>query len=194
MSQQSDVIDFHIAFGHPVADFPNLHRDTDVRELRMELLNEEFNEYLDAERNNDLIGIADALGDMLYIILGTAAVYGIPLEEVFTEIHRSNMTKLGLDGKPVYDENGKVIKGPLYQKPNIKGVIAITRFWHLWDNEPASVEDERRFARFTGSFEITGEYTSNNEPVAVTFAKSHSRHIDIHPGVKPNTTTFHIQF
>lgn len=84
----------------------------DIRELRIQLLREEFEEYLRAEAAHDLVDVADALADMLYVIYGTAVSYGIPMDEVFSEVHASNMSKLGPDGQPIFREDGKVLKGP----------------------------------------------------------------------------------
>lgn len=97
--------------------------DEDERILRIKLLREEFDEYLEGEDNNDIIEIADALGDMMYIIYGTAISYGIPLDEVFKEIHDSNMSKLDKNGKPIYREDGKILKGESYFKPDIKRIL-----------------------------------------------------------------------
>lgn len=86
---------------------------------------EENEEYLEAARNGDLIEVADALGDMLYILCGTILEHGMQykIEEVFEEIQRSNMSKLGHDGKPIYREDGKVMKGPNYFKPDIEAIL-----------------------------------------------------------------------
>ncbi len=86
---------------------------------------EENLEYLEAAKGNDMIEVADALGDMLYILCGTILSHGMQhkIVEVFDEIQRSNMSKLGEDGKPIYREDGKVLKGPNYFKPNIKGSL-----------------------------------------------------------------------
>jgi predicted HAD superfamily Cof-like phosphohydrolase len=177
MTPEEMLIEFHKAFGHPIARFPNLHRDNSVRELRMELLNEEFNEYLDAETSNDLVGVADALGDMLYIIYGTALAYGIPIQAVLEEIHRSNMSKLGLDNKPVYAENGKITKGPFYTKPNLRRVIALRRFEIL-----AEAEDCDGFGwDFLDDTTVIGQYFAHAEPNAVAFAKSHAVEYSIQP-------------
>jgi predicted HAD superfamily Cof-like phosphohydrolase len=88
-------------------------------------MREENEEYLEAANNNDLVEVADALGDMLYILCGTIIEHGMQdkIEEVFNEIQRSNMSKLGEDGKPIYREDGKVLKGPNYFKPNIKDIL-----------------------------------------------------------------------
>ena len=83
---------------------------------------EENEEYLEAANNNDLVEVADALGDMLYILCGTILTHGMQhiIEDVFSEIQDSNMSKLGLDGKPIYRDDGKVMKGPNYRRPDLK--------------------------------------------------------------------------
>ena len=88
-------------------------------------MKEENEEYLDAAQKNDLVEVADALGDMLYILCGTILSHGMQhkITEVFNEIQRSNMSKLGDDGKPIYREDGKVLKGPNYFKPNIGSIL-----------------------------------------------------------------------
>lgn len=101
------------------AAFPN---DAE-RDLRKKLLQEEFEEYLKAEADNNLVEVADALGDMLYIIYGTAVSYGIPINEIFDEIHNSNLSKLDENGLPIRREDGKVLKGPNYFKPDISSII-----------------------------------------------------------------------
>jgi predicted HAD superfamily Cof-like phosphohydrolase len=93
--------------------------------LRFSLMDEENKEYLEAIKNNDMIEVADALGDMLYILCGTIITHGMQdvIDEVFEEIQRSNMSKLGSDGKPIYREDGKVLKGPNYFKPDIAKIL-----------------------------------------------------------------------
>ena len=93
--------------------------------LRFELMKEENEEYLQAVQNKDIVEIADALGDMLYILCGTILEHGLQykIEAVFDEIHRSNMSKLGNDGAPIYREDGKVIKGPNYFRPNLVPIL-----------------------------------------------------------------------
>jgi predicted HAD superfamily Cof-like phosphohydrolase len=88
-------------------------------------MEEENKEYLEAAQGDDLVEVADALGDMLYILCGTILEHGMQykIEEVFEEIQRSNMSKLGKDGKPLYREDGKVLKGPDYFKPDIRGIL-----------------------------------------------------------------------
>jgi predicted HAD superfamily Cof-like phosphohydrolase len=98
---------------------------TAKNKLRYNLMDEENKEYFEAAQNNDLAEVADALGDMLYILCGTILEHGMQhkIEEVFEEIQRSNMSKLGKDGKPIYREDGKVLKGPKYFKPNIQAIL-----------------------------------------------------------------------
>lgn len=117
------VREFHVAFDVPVVPLPALP-DLRRRRLRAALLREEFNEYLRAEEVDDMLGIADGLGDMAYIIAGTALEYGIPLDRVLDAIHAANMAKLGPDGKPLKRADGKVIKPEGWQPPNIEAVLA----------------------------------------------------------------------
>ena len=125
--QINAVKEFHVAFkiGHnenPVADLGE-----NKKMLRYNLMKEENEEYLEAVQNNDITEIADALGDMLYILCGTILEHGLQhkIEAVFDEIQRSNMSKLGEDGKPIYREDGKVIKGPNYFKPNFEEILQL---------------------------------------------------------------------
>jgi len=116
-----DVKDFHLAFRQRVGNAPYLPGEEE-RILRRKLLKEEFYEYLDGEDKNDIVEIADALADLIYIACGTAVSYGIPLDKVFAEVHRSNMAKL-VDGKPLYREDGKVMKPAGWTPPDVKGVL-----------------------------------------------------------------------
>lgn len=98
--------------------------DDETRTLRKNLITEEYKEFIEAEENDDIVEVADALADLVYVIAGTAVSYGIPLEEVFNEVHSSNMSKLGEDGKPIFRESDrKVLKGPNYRPPNVKGIL-----------------------------------------------------------------------
>jgi len=119
------VKEFHTAFGLGIEEKPvaNLGRPKNL--LRYNLMKEENEEYLEAANNDDLIEVADALGDMLYILCGTIIEHGMQhkIEEIFYEIQSSNMSKLGADGKPIYREDGKVLKGPNYFKPQIKRIL-----------------------------------------------------------------------
>lgn len=119
------VQEFHEAFGLGVEDRPIANLSPQKIKLRFNLMDEENKEYLEAAESNDLVEVADALGDMLYILCGTIIEHGMQhkIEEVFNEIQRSNMSKLGEDGKPIYREDGKVLKGPNYFKPNIAEIL-----------------------------------------------------------------------
>ncbi|MEG9328515.1 nucleoside triphosphate pyrophosphohydrolase family protein [Salinimicrobium catena] len=116
---------FHTAFGLGIKDKPTAGLGKEKNRLRFELMKEENEEYLQAADNGDLVEVADALGDMLYILCGTILEHGMQhkIEEVFEEIQRSNMSKLGADGKPVYREDGKVLKGPYYFPPELAGIF-----------------------------------------------------------------------
>ena len=103
---------------------PQIIAENDYK-LRFDLMKEENDEYLDACKDNDLVEIADALGDQLYILCGTILKHGLQhkIEEVFDEMHRSNMSKLDENGKPIFREDGKVLKGNAYFKPSIKKIL-----------------------------------------------------------------------
>lgn len=119
-----DVTEFHTAFELPILPTPTLP-DQERRNLRIALLKEEYEEYLDAETDNDLVEIADALGDIIYIACGTALEYGIPLDRVFAAIHESNMAKL-VDGKVLRHPNGKVKKPEGWTAPDIAKILSET--------------------------------------------------------------------
>lgn len=119
------VKEFHAVFGLQYFEKPQADVDRKIVELRHRLMQEENDEYLEAALNNDLSLIADALGDKLYILCGTIIAHGLQhkITEVFNEIHRSNMSKLDENGKPVYREDGKIMKGKNYFFPDIKSVL-----------------------------------------------------------------------
>ncbi|HRV54693.1 MAG TPA: nucleoside triphosphate pyrophosphohydrolase family protein [Mangrovimonas sp.] len=116
---------FHTAFKLGYKESPLASLGLEKNMLRYKLMREENEEYLEAANNDDLIEVADALGDMLYILCGTIIEHGLQykIEEVFNEIQRSNMSKLGDDGEPIYREDGKVLKGPNYFKPDIASIL-----------------------------------------------------------------------
>lgn len=124
-SKINAVKEFHNAFGLGVSNTPQADLGIAKNRLRFNLMDEENKEYYEAAANNDLVEVADALGDMLYILCGTILEHGMQykIEEVFEEIQRSNMSKLGTDGMPIYREDGKVLKGPSYFKPDIKAIL-----------------------------------------------------------------------
>ena len=123
--QLNAVKDFHDTFGLNYNDSPTVDLEKKIIELRFNLMKEENEEYFEAAKNMDMIEVADALGDMLYILCGTILSHGMQhkISEVFEEIQLSNMSKLGTDGKPIYREDGKVLKGPSYFKPDIKSIL-----------------------------------------------------------------------
>ena len=128
MKNQLDAVKaFHNAFGLGVLHKPKAHLGHEKNLLRYKLMREENEEYLEAAQEGDLEEVADALGDMLYILCGTILEHGLQykIEEVFQEIQRSNMSKLGENGKPIYREDGKVLKGPNYFKPDLKSVLGL---------------------------------------------------------------------
>ncbi|MCH1582777.1 MAG: nucleoside triphosphate pyrophosphohydrolase family protein [Flavobacteriales bacterium] len=121
----NSVATFHRTFGLRVEESPNIVLSQDEMALRHSLMAEENDEYLEAVRDGDLVEVADALGDMLYILCGTIISHGMQdvMADVFRNIQASNMSKLGPDGKPIYREDGKVMKGPGYFKPDIAGAL-----------------------------------------------------------------------
>lgn len=126
MKNKIDAVhEFHTAFGLGIRETPIADLGKEKNLLRYKLMREENEEYLEAANSGDLVEVADALGDMLYILCGTILEHGLQhkIEEVFNEIQRSNMSKLGADGQPIYREDGKVLKGPHYFKPNIDTIL-----------------------------------------------------------------------
>ena len=122
MSNFDDVKTFMQAFGQEIkikAEFPK----EKIVKLRYDLIKEELDELQNAIKTKNLKEIADALTDILYVTYGAGHAYGIDLDGCFGEVQKSNMSKLGEDGKPIYDEKGKVMKGPKYFKPNLKKFI-----------------------------------------------------------------------
>jgi predicted HAD superfamily Cof-like phosphohydrolase len=119
------VAQFHDSFGIQNNDAPTTALTASEVQLRFDLMKEENEEYLEAAKNGDLVEIADALGDQLYILCGTILRHGLQdkITEVFEEIQRSNMSKLDANGKPIYREDGKVLKSELYFKPNIAKIL-----------------------------------------------------------------------
>jgi len=121
MKKQLDSVkQFHETYKIGYSNKPLANLGVEKNKLRFKLMSEENEEYLDAANNNDMIEVADALGDMLYILCGTIIEHGMQdiIEPVFDEIQKSNMSKLGEDGNPIFREDGKVMKGPNYFKPN----------------------------------------------------------------------------
>ncbi len=122
------VRDFHDAFKLPVRHSPSTDLPISEIELRYNLMKEENEEYLEAAKSGDIVEIADALGDMLYILCGTINAHGLQskMAAVFEEIQRSNMSKLDDNGQPIYREDGKVMKSSNYFKPDIASILETT--------------------------------------------------------------------
>ena len=118
MSNFSQVGTFMKTFGQEIKDTPSFSTDK-INKLRLDLIKEELKELKEAIDNKDLLEVADALTDILYVTYGAGHAFGINLDKCFDEVQKSNMSKLGKDGKPIYNENGKVMKGPDYFKPNL---------------------------------------------------------------------------
>ena len=120
------VKEFHQTFGLDFQDSPKTDIGDRTIELRHRLMAEENDEYLEAAKNNDLVQVADALGDKLYILCGTIIAHGMQhkIVEVFEEIHRSNKSKLDENGKPIYREDGKIMKSNRYFVPDIESVLS----------------------------------------------------------------------
>ena len=118
---------FHKKFNIEYLNEPKANIPAEIKKLRFKLMEEENLEYLKATNENNLVEIADALGDMLYILCGTIISHGLQdkIEFIFQEIQNSNMSKLGQDGKPIYRKDGKVLKGPDYFKPDIKRILKL---------------------------------------------------------------------
>ena len=119
MTNFEKVGSFMKTFGQEVKLRPSLSSDK-INKLRLSLIKEEFDELENAMNKKDLVEIADALTDILYVTYGTGHAFGINLDKCFDEVQNSNMSKLDQNGKPIYNELGKVMKGPSYFKPNLK--------------------------------------------------------------------------
>tara|TARA_B100000965_G_C19539560_1_gene734937 strand:- start:531 stop:914 length:384 start_codon:yes stop_codon:yes gene_type:complete len=123
--QLNSVKKFHEVYKLDYNQTPTVKIPMEIIKLRFNLMSEENLEYFEAAKNNDLIEVADALGDMLYILCGTIIAHGMQgkIEEVFDEIQKSNMSKLDNNGNPIYRDDGKVMKGPNYFKPNFSKIL-----------------------------------------------------------------------
>ena len=123
MSNFKDVGIFMETFGQEVKTKPEFP-DAETTNLRLELISEELEELYDAMESKDIVGVADALTDILYVTYGAGHAFGVDLDKCFEEVQKSNMSKLGKDGKPIYNESGKVMKGPDYFKPDLSKFLA----------------------------------------------------------------------
>ena len=122
MSNFSKVRTFMKTFGQEVKTKPSFSSDK-INKLRIDLIKEELDELQEAMKNNDLLEVADALTDILYVTYGAGHAFGIDLDKCFDEVQNSNMSKLGENGKPIYNDAGKVMKGPKYFKPDLSKFV-----------------------------------------------------------------------
>jgi predicted HAD superfamily Cof-like phosphohydrolase len=122
MTNFEKVAEFMNAFGQTVETEPTW---TSVSELRYDLIDEELKELRQALIERDIVEVADALTDLLYVVYGAGHSFGLDLDKCFEEVHNSNMTKLGPEGKPIYREDGKVMKGPGYRAPDLKTLLGL---------------------------------------------------------------------
>jgi predicted HAD superfamily Cof-like phosphohydrolase len=122
MSNFNKVKVFMNTYGQDVNEKASFPEDTIVQ-LRVDLIEEELNELKEAIKNNDLVEVADALTDILYVTYGAGHSFGVDLDKCFDEVQRSNMSKLGEDGNPIYNDSGKVMKGPNYSAPDLKKLL-----------------------------------------------------------------------
>ena len=122
MTNFQKVKNFMETFGQQVKSIPSFSSDK-INDLRYNLIKEELDEFKQALENKDLLEVADALTDILYVTYGAGHAFGIDLDACFDEVQNSNMSKLGLDGKPIYNDQGKVMKGPSYFKPDLSKYI-----------------------------------------------------------------------
>lgn len=137
----AQVAQFHAAYELPLRTSATVEVGAGQVELRQALIEEEVAELAAAARAGDLIGIADALGDIVYVAYGTAHVYGIDLDAVLDAVHTSNMTKLGADGRPVRRPDGKILKGPGYRPPEIAAALHRSVDGVATDHAAATVAD-----------------------------------------------------
>lgn len=124
-AQLEALLEFHRTFGAYVSETPTGKLPPQVRELRIRLIQEEMEEYADAARRGDLVAVADALTDLLYVVLGAMVAHGLQdvAEALFAEVHRSNMSKAGPDGLPLRREDGKILKPPTYSPPDLVSIL-----------------------------------------------------------------------
>lgn len=122
MTNNEKVKQFMTIFEQPIPSKPELPNEA-VQNLRLALITEEVGELCEGIIKQDIVEIADALTDILYVVYGAGHAFGIDLDECFAEVHRSNMSKLDEDGKPIYREDRKVLKGPNYSKPDLESII-----------------------------------------------------------------------
>ena len=173
------VKEFMKSFGQEVKSKPKWPKE-DTMELRIDLIEEELGEFKDAILSADgtLVDVADALSDLLYVVYGAGHSFGIDLDDCFAEVHRSNMSKLGEDGKPIYREDGKVLKGPNFSEPDLISVLYCT------DSYRKKSQTEKRKSWQQLVMEEHMEYYNENHNTNYTFEEYYdavvNRKIEVH--------------
>ena len=176
------VKEFMKSFGQEVKSKPEWPND-ETMELRIDLIEEELGEFKDAILSADgtLVDVADALSDLLYVVYGAGHSFGIDLDDCFAEVHRSNMSKLGEDGKPIYREDGKVLKGPDFSEPDLTSVLFDASF----PSEQEETENETKSKTWQQLvMEEHMEYYNENHNTTYTFEEYYdavvNRKIEVH--------------
>ena len=173
------VKEFMKSFGQEVKSKPKWPKE-DTMELRIDLIEEELGEFKDAILSADgtLVDVADALSDLLYVVYGAGHSFGIDLDDCFAEVHRSNMSKLGEDGKPIYREDGKVLKGPNFSEPDLTSVLYCT------DSYRKKSQTEKRKSWQQLVMEEHMEYYNENHNTTYTFEEYYdavvNKKIEVH--------------
>ena len=155
MKQQLDtLVEFHQVFGAHIEETPTVDLPDEVIALRVSLIQEELNEYRHAAETHDLVGVADALSDLMYVVLGTYVSHGLQdaAEALFAEVHRSNMSKLDANGQVIYRADGKVLKSKLWRPPDLGSILAEE------DAARSGNRDERRRTNDEGRMTTNDEH------------------------------------
>lgn len=134
--------DFHTAYEQDINNAPITPIPDDLRDFRETLIDEEYKEFKDATRSGNVADIAKEGIDLLYVVLGTLVSYGVPITAVFEEVHRSNMSKLGPDGKPIKREDGKALKGPDYKPADVWQVLIDHEKKMIWEKLHETTQDD----------------------------------------------------
>ena len=173
------VKEFMESFGQEVKSKPEWP-DSETMELRIDLIEEELGEFKDAIVDGDgtLVDVADALSDLLYVVYGAGHSFGIDLDDCFAEVHRSNMSKLGEDGKPIYREDGKVLKGPNFSEPDLTSILYCTDSYR----KKSQTEKQKSWQQLVMKEHM--EYYNENHNTNYTFEEYYdavvNRKIEVH--------------
>jgi predicted HAD superfamily Cof-like phosphohydrolase len=178
------VKEFHDAFGVPAAERPRFIEKA-RRDLRIRLIKEELMvELEEAMDSGNLVAVADALGDSLVVVFGAAVEFGLDMEPIVNEIHRSNMSKLGADGKPIHRDDGKILKGPHFSPPDLEPIIDIMSRQELLPF-PDGMTNQKHLTivgcnyMIGAALEVLGRYYKGNLELVDTFAPRKIRHVGV---------------